>query len=481
VSILILCSQSATFSRLPTAGSYRVSAKSPARPGPWPEPAQFNEAVQNLRTSVADNELRGGEPELSPLGMPMPYAGNLADVYKVHCHATGNTWAVKFFKREVRNLQERYRAISDCLNALQLPFMVEFQYLENGVHVRGAWYPIVKMRWIEGQSLNAFVRQSLGDQDLLNVLFTLWNKVAKRLREAGIAHADLQHGNVLLVPKGDDGRLQLKLIDYDGMYVPELAGQQCSEFGHPNFQHPQRQATKAYGANLDRFSHLAICFAFRCLSIIGPHLWEQYNNGENILFTARDFATPASSAILRELWNSRQPGARAVAGHLALASQQPLSHVPFLDDLDDLIKDGDIRQLTREEQVLVDSLLDGRRKDSPSDLSDVSSAVTPSIAGDTSFTGLGDLTSLLQAVVQGRSDIVEHVGEVMSVELLMETSLPKNSQGEPRLLFLLRGSKHNAELIAHSLNGGGRRQMVCERMTLSNGVRVQFDLRHDAE
>ena len=37
-----------------------------------------------------------------------------------------------------------------------------------------------------------------------------------------MAHADLQHGNVILVPKGD--QLALKLIDYDGMYVPALAG-----------------------------------------------------------------------------------------------------------------------------------------------------------------------------------------------------------------------------------------------------------------
>src|SRR5688500_16085684 len=92
----------------------------------WPEPAQFNEAVQNLATTMSDRELQGGHAELGRLGMPMPYAGNFADVYKVHCPATGNTWAVKFFKREVHDLRERYRAISAQLVAARLPFMVDF-------------------------------------------------------------------------------------------------------------------------------------------------------------------------------------------------------------------------------------------------------------------------------------------------------------------------------------------------------------------
>ena len=64
---------------------------------------------------MSDRELQGGQPELNALGVPMPYAGNFADVYKVHCPQTGNTWAVKFFKREVRDLRDRYRAISEQL------------------------------------------------------------------------------------------------------------------------------------------------------------------------------------------------------------------------------------------------------------------------------------------------------------------------------------------------------------------------------
>lgn len=331
----------------------------PARKGPWPEAAQFNEAVQNLRTSTSDKELQGGEPETGPLGLPMPYAGNFADVYKVYCPATRNTWAVKFFKREVRDLRERYRAISDHLIAAQLPFMTEFRYLEQGVRIGGSWYPLVKMRWIEGLSLNRFVAQSLAQPRMLDQLFQLWIKVATRLRGAGIAHADLQHGNVVLVPEGDQGKLLLKLIDYDGMYVPALAGQRSSELGHPNYQHPQRETTRAYNAELDRFSHLSICCALRCLTVGRLPLWERFNTEENLLFKAQDFAQPAESRLFRELWMLRDPDARALVGRLALATQRPLEETPQIDAL---VQDGKVQPLTADEQQQVFALLRG---DSP--------------------------------------------------------------------------------------------------------------------
>jgi len=34
--------------------------------------------------------------------------------------------------------------------------------------------------------------------------------------------------------------LAIKLIDYDGMFVPALAARKPEEAGHPNYQHPLR-------------------------------------------------------------------------------------------------------------------------------------------------------------------------------------------------------------------------------------------------
>ena len=64
----------------------------------WPTSMQYNEAVQNLRTTMSDPELKGGTAAVNPQGLPLLYAGGFAYVYQVHCPATGNTWAVKFFR-----------------------------------------------------------------------------------------------------------------------------------------------------------------------------------------------------------------------------------------------------------------------------------------------------------------------------------------------------------------------------------------------
>jgi hypothetical protein len=56
------------------------------------------------------------------------------------------------------------------------------------------------MDWIEGLLLNEFVHQHLDRPAMLEATAALWVKLGARLRRGGIAHGDLQHGNVLLVP-----------------------------------------------------------------------------------------------------------------------------------------------------------------------------------------------------------------------------------------------------------------------------------------
>src|SRR5579871_2924245 len=111
----------------------------------WPVSQDYNEAVQNPGTSFADAELRAGEPATDALGIPRPCSGNFADVYELRCGP--NKWAVKCFTRHVHGLRERYAAISQHLRQARLPFTVDFQYLEQGIRIRGQWFPIVKMRW----------------------------------------------------------------------------------------------------------------------------------------------------------------------------------------------------------------------------------------------------------------------------------------------------------------------------------------------
>src|SRR5262249_46467869 len=123
---------------------------------PWPQSIDYNAAIQTPALCFNDPELRQGQVVADPLGLPRPHSGNMADVYQIQGPA-GQSWAVKCFTREVHGLRERYQAISEHLKKSQRSFMVDFHYLEEGIRIKGQWFPIVKMSWVEGSTLNEFV------------------------------------------------------------------------------------------------------------------------------------------------------------------------------------------------------------------------------------------------------------------------------------------------------------------------------------
>ena len=204
----------------------------------WPTPQEYNEAIQNPRTAFADAELKPGQPLLTALGLPRPITGGFASVYQIICPGQ-RVYAVRCFLREFGDQQDRYAAISDHLERLRLPYMVNFTFLPEGIRVGGRWYPILKMEWVDGEMLHAYIERNLRSPAVLLALAEQWVQMVRSLRQAGIGHGDLQHGNVLVV----NG--QLRLIDYDGMFVPALAGRASHEIGHRNYQHPGRTETSS--------------------------------------------------------------------------------------------------------------------------------------------------------------------------------------------------------------------------------------------
>jgi regulation of enolase protein 1 (concanavalin A-like superfamily) len=300
---------------------------------PWPSSQDYNEAVQNPGQCFADPDLRGAAAVSTALGLPLPHSGNFADVYQLRCPATGRSWAVKCFTRQVSGLRDRYRAVSEHLAAARLGVTVEFRYLEQGVRVRGQWYPALKMDWVEGPLLNEFVRQHLDRPATLEALAQLWVKLGRRLRRAEVAHGDLQHGNVLLVPGRDAGALALKVIDYDGMRVPALAGCPSGEVGHPSYQHPRRLRERTYGAEVDRFPLLVIYTALRALAAGRRPLWDRFDNGDNLLFRREDLEAPGQSALFAELLHLGERPLRALTESLLDAARKAPEQTPLLEEL----------------------------------------------------------------------------------------------------------------------------------------------------
>src|SRR4051812_18229861 len=111
----------------------------------WPTPQDYNEAVQNPRIAFTDSDLRNGQPELTPLGLPRPISGNFACVYKIQTKQAN--WAARCFVSEVSDLRQRYEAISEHLARTQLPYTVPFSYLPSGIKLGNREFPLVKMQW----------------------------------------------------------------------------------------------------------------------------------------------------------------------------------------------------------------------------------------------------------------------------------------------------------------------------------------------
>jgi hypothetical protein len=312
----------------------------------WPLSHDYNEAVQNPRLAFADPDLKAAQPVVGAGGLPLPRSGNFADVYQLR-GADGRDWAVKCFTRPVVGLAERYARVSEALAREKFPFTVGFTFLDEGVRAAGAWRPAVKMDWVEGFLLNQVVRDNAGKPQVLAALLQMWARLARRLREAGIAHADLQHGNVLLVPGSRPGAYALRLIDYDGMYVPALANRPSGEVGHPSYQHPTRASGRVYSLDVDRFPHLVVATALKGLEVLGQPLWDRHDTGDNLLFTEDDFRAPHASKVMKELWRTENASVQAFVGRLAVACGRPIPQTPRLDQF---APDGVPTPLTTDER-----------------------------------------------------------------------------------------------------------------------------------
>ena len=291
----------------------------------WPTPQDYNEAIQNPQLNFTDPELRAGVPEMTPLGLPRAITGGFASVYRLRCG--GRDWAVRCFLRAVPDQQERYAAIGRHLAAAKLPYTVGFAFQPGGIKVGGRAYPLLKMEWVDGEPLERWIEDHLGDPAALRALAERWLALLRALRRAGVTHGDLQHGNILVV-NGEP-----RLIDYDGMFVPALAGRQGTEVGHRNYQHPQRRVAD-FGPGIDTFAAWTIYLSLRALSVV-PTLWQQLGAGdEGLLLRREDYVRPISSPALRALEGVADPELHGLIVRFQRLLTQPVSMVPALPGTD---------------------------------------------------------------------------------------------------------------------------------------------------
>ncbi|MBX3135462.1 hypothetical protein KF707_04460 [Candidatus Obscuribacterales bacterium] len=288
----------------------------------WPTPQDYNETIQNPHICFEDSDLRTGKVETTPIGLPRSASGTFASVYKIK--SPGGVWAVRCFLTFRTEQKERYLSISKFVQFDDLDCTVAFDFIEQGIKVSGQWYPIVKMPWIDGPTMDTYVAKNYRDGAKMLALRNAFYELSMSLETAGIAHGDLQHGNIIVNAEG------LRLVDYDAFFVPELSGQLSLEFGHPNYQHPMRD-DYYFDVSVDNFSSWLIYASLTALCY-DPGLFEQFDGADDcILFKRADLLRPESSNLFATLLSHESHHVRESATVLQRMLWLPPHLVPALN------------------------------------------------------------------------------------------------------------------------------------------------------
>lgn len=298
-----------------------------------PSANDFDSAMQNVRNTLQDPELARGTPDLDPYWQtPTVFSGNFALTYPMTLPG-GDRVAVRCFNRIAVGIEGRYKAISDSiakLAARDRRHFVGFQFQSQGIRVRSRLHPIVRMDWAGGKTLGDYLEEHVSRPERVAALAAALLSLARTLERIKIAHGDIAPGNVM-VEEQPDGPL-LRLIDYDGMWVPALEELGSSERGQVNFQHPGRN--DQWGPTLDRFSFTAIYVALKCLEA-RPPLWSETGSGaESIMFRRSDYSDPVSSVLFARLGDDAFPDAHArdLAMRFATLCGRPYGGIPTLEE-----------------------------------------------------------------------------------------------------------------------------------------------------
>ncbi|MFF5885798.1 hypothetical protein [Streptomyces sp. NPDC012589] len=296
----------------------------------FPSGAEYAEALQHTQLCFRHPELKGARPELTKLGLPRAISGAFASVFSLASAASGRRYAIKCFTRHVPDQERRYEAISARLAGLDpaelsQPWNLGFEYLPDAISVGRERYPVLKMEWTEAVTLSSWLDDNHTHRFAVDHLADRFEALTRDLAAHGIAHGDLQHGNLLVA--SDD---TLRLVDYDGMYVPALAGMGGTERGHRNYQSPMR-GNDDFGTTLDRFSAWVIFLSLKAIAT-DPGLWSRLHepSGEFLLLTEEDFKSPDGSSRLQTLLAHPDRTVSGLADQVRSMAFQPLDLLPPL-------------------------------------------------------------------------------------------------------------------------------------------------------
>lgn len=263
----------------------------------YPLISEYIEAIK----SAEDNfkELTNLRPVLGDDGQPIMSAGGFSVVFKMKDERDGKNYAVKCFTKEQDRRAESYRLIADELEYVSSNYLTPIKYYEKELFVDTTQtdeteFPVLLMDWVEGETLDAYIKKNINNQYALEILAYQFNKLSAWLLTQPFAHGDLKPDNILIKDNG-----MLVLVDYDGMFVPAMKGYKSRENGSPGYRHPSRK-NGDFDEHIDDFSIASIAMSLKAIAL-RPALYVDYGGKDRLLFSEQDFVDLRNSTIFTSL------------------------------------------------------------------------------------------------------------------------------------------------------------------------------------
>ena len=263
----------------------------------YPLISEYIEAIKSAEDNF--DQLSSLRPVLDSYGNPIMSSGNFAVVFKMKDIDTGKLYAVKCFIKDQEGRNESYAMIADELKNVNSPYILPIRFFKKELFVDTSQsneteFPVLVMDWVEGKTLDAYLRENLDNQYRLQVLSYRFCQMSAWLMSQPFAHGDLKPDNILVQEDGS-----LVLVDYDGFYVPAMKGQEARELGSPDFRHPQR-TPQDFDEHIDGFSIATIALSLKAISI-DAQLYHNYVASDRLLLSANDYHDIGSSKTMQKI------------------------------------------------------------------------------------------------------------------------------------------------------------------------------------
>lgn len=202
-----------------------------------------------------------------------------------------------------------------------LPYFVDTGYHEDAIQIGQDLYPVFTMTWVQGKTLHSSVQRlcAMGQAQALSRLASQWERMLAALKKVGVAHGDLHPLNALV---GDNG--ELKLVDYDTLFVPALSSLPAPLSGCEGYVHPSYLSgtPRPFDSAMDMFGGAIVLLSLRALAD-DPTKFGQFSR-DNLLFTGEDLLKPNQSKLFDLLEKHPSMGISGLASALRDECRQPL-------------------------------------------------------------------------------------------------------------------------------------------------------------